>query len=182
MEYHLKLFDAFGGAKWMRKTRTGYEFTRAHPGDMIAKLRLRIQGSTALLQDIREIRRQVIRYDKGLGVPVYYIRLAEVHLSTPNAAFSSNGHQGAKRNHRSALEKCIRSTKSVRIPVLLPFLLSTINIRWVHKESGTLESEDPWGECESTQVERDNIASLAEDTSLLSWPYVLHTHHLSQPH
>jgi hypothetical protein len=78
MEYHLKLFDVRVDAKWIHKTRTHWELSRNDPGDLIGKLKA---GSPDLLNEVLGIRRKVIRYDKGRGVPVYYIRLAQVRSS-----------------------------------------------------------------------------------------------------
>lgn len=44
----------------------------------------RVSGHPSLLDDALDIRRLVIRYDRGIGVPVYHIRLAQAHLSIGN--------------------------------------------------------------------------------------------------
>jgi hypothetical protein len=79
MEYHLKLFDVRVGAKWIHKTKIHWELSRNDPGDLARKLKGRVRGSPDLLNEVLGIRRKIIRYNKGRGVPIYYIRLPQVH-------------------------------------------------------------------------------------------------------
>lgn len=80
MDYHLKLFDSDRGVKWIKSHNGHNEISTKHPGDLKQKLAGRAPAD--FLHIITEIDRRIVRYDKGDGLPAYYIRLAEVSSIT----------------------------------------------------------------------------------------------------
>jgi hypothetical protein len=83
MEYHVKLYDTFVGTRWTAKDRDKHlGFAVAPPRDLKEHLNKRHGGDENMLDGVLAIQRRIIRYDHSQGVPVYYIRFAQVRYST----------------------------------------------------------------------------------------------------
>jgi hypothetical protein len=78
MEYHIQLFDYRNITPWIYRQNDRVVLSTRPPGDLKTRIRKRLRGNPDFVDEAADIRRKVIRFDKGRGVPVYYIRFPQV--------------------------------------------------------------------------------------------------------
>jgi hypothetical protein len=131
MEYHIQFFDCNSITPWIYPQNNRVVLSTRPPGDLKKKLRKQLQGNPAFLDEAAEIRRQVIRFDKGRAVPVYYVRFPQVLVSffffffTTVIPFFSLVHPGVGTNSGDIqrLGSHALQTEMVRIVIGLPYMV-----------------------------------------------------------
>jgi hypothetical protein len=82
MDHHILLFDCRNITTWIYHQSDRVVLSTRQTGDLRDRIRKRLHGNTDFLNEAAEIRRNVMRFDNGRGVPVYYVRFPQVHSFT----------------------------------------------------------------------------------------------------